>query len=346
MRTLIFTFILGLSSTFSIFAYSNLYHKKEGLRPKISRNIPDIAYTFDTLFAQAFVAEFDFEQPSNYTYQNLSDAGVYLTQLGKHDEALHLFQWLHKKHSKEYNITSNLGLSHQLKGNLDSAEHYFRKALHLSSYDSPQKEWVQLKIIAATRSIQKDPDWLLHNQVLALDWDTLFYNNNSTKQYNNQQQDSLQLLRYTNYKNQFDTLWSIGNAMQTHIPYMAAPNLLVANIMKELGYYFAVNLSIKDAFVAYKIALYYDPQNQLKVEEALTQLMPLFRKYEFDEAIFEAKFHPAASSVALDNNDSTQEDENAQTSFTPISMLFWQAGFALVLLAFILGYRLFDGRKK
>jgi Tfp pilus assembly protein PilF len=344
MRTLIFTFIFGCSTTFSIFAYPNLYHKEESVT-KITRSIPDIAYTFDTDFAQEFVAEFDFEQPSNYNYQELSDAGVYLTQLGKNSKALTVFQWLHQQHSEEYNIASNLGVAHQLNGNLDSAEHYLQKALQLSSQTPPKGEWVQLKIIAAKRSIQKNPNWLLHNQVLALNWDTLFYNNNSTKDYNKEQQDSLQLVRYTNYKNQFDTLWSIGNVMQAHIPHVSAPDLLVANVMKELGYYFAVNLSIKDAFVAYKIALHYDPKNRLNVEQELARLMPHFKKYEFDESIFETKFHPAAASLALQAKQPVQEDKATQASSDSVSILFWQAGVAVLLLVLILGSRLFGGFK-
>lgn len=346
MKTLIITFIFGFSTTAFSFAYPNLYHKKERTVSKITRSIPDIVYTFDTAFAQEFVAEFDFEQPSSYHYQELSDAGVYLTQLGKNSKALTVFQWLHRQHSEEYNIASNLGVAHQLNGNLDSAEHYIQKAFHLSSQTAPKGEWVQLKIIAAKRSIQKDPDWLLHNQVLALNWDTLFYNNNSTQDYNKQEQDSLQLLRYTNYKNQFDTLWSIGNVMQAHIPHISSPNLLVANIMKELGYYFAINLSIKDAFVAYKIALHYDPKNHLKVEEELARLMPHFRKYEFDESIFETKFHPAVVSFASKDEKHTQEDKTTQADSHSVSMLFWQAGIAILLLVLIFGYRLFGLRKK
>jgi len=344
MRILIFTFILGFSNFFSAFAYPNLYHKKEGTAHKTTRSIPEIAYTFDTTFAQEFVAEFNFEQPANYMYQDLSDAGVYLTQLGQNDKALTVFKWLHEQHAEEYNIASNLGVAHQLNGNLDSAAHYLQKAFHLSKQKPPKGEWVQLKIIAAKQSIEKDPNWLLHNQVLALNWDTLFYHNNSTRHFDKKQQDSLQLLRYTNYKNQFDTLWSIGNAMQAHIPYVSTPNLLVANIMKELGYYFAINLSIKDAFVAYKIALHYDPKNQLNVEQELAQLMPHFRKYEFDEAIFEAKFHPAAS-LLTPQNTQPRQDESTKSSDS-VSMLFWQAGIALFLLFLMLGYRLFTEHKE
>jgi tetratricopeptide (TPR) repeat protein len=346
MRTLTFTFVLGLSTSFSIFAYPNLYHKEEGTADKNTRSIPDISYTFDTAFAQNFVNEFDFKKPSDYTYQDLSDAGVYLTQLGENHKALNVFNWLHEQHSEEYNIASNLGVAHQLNGNLDSAEHYLQKAFNLSSHTPPKGEWVQLKIIAAKRSIEKDPDWLLHNQVLALNWDALFYNNNSTKHYNKKQQDSLQIVRYTNYKNQFDTLWSIGNVMQAHIPYVSTPNLLVANIMKELGYYFAINLSIKDAFIAYKIALHYDPKNKLKVEQELAQLMPHFRKYEFDESIFETKFHPASSSIVLQNKQPVHENDVTKTSSKSVSMLFWQAGLAVLVLFLILGYSLFGMRKR
>ncbi len=343
MRTLLFTFIWGFSSTFALSLHPNLYYKKETDVKKRSSNIPDIAYTFDTAFAKEFVADFDFDQPANYAFQELSDAGIYLTHLGENNKALNVFQWLHEQHSEEYNITSNLGVVHELNGNLDSAEHYLLKAFTQSPHDPPKTEWVQLKIIAAKRSIQQDPNWLLHHHVLNLNWDTSFYQNNSTQSYTKQQRDSLQLLRYTNYKNQLDTLWSIGNVMKTHIPYVSSPNLLVANIMKELGYHFAINLSIKDAFVAYKIALHYDPKNQLNITEALTRLMPHFRKYEFDESIFEAKFHPANNSLSrqLPAKENPPEDY-----FDSFSLLTLQASIALLLLVAFFSYTIFNQRKK
>lgn len=342
MRTLIFILIFSSTSTITFALYPNLYHKKEVVVKKRARNIPDITYTFDTSFAKEFVADFDFEQPANYPFQELSDAGVYLTQLGQNNTALDVFKWLHEQHTEEYNIASNLGVAHELNGNLDSAEHYLLKAFDLSPHTHPKGEWVQLKIIAAKRSMKTDPDWLLHHQVLNLNWDTLFYNSNSNKNYSKQQRDSLQFLRYTTYKNQFDTLWSVGNVMQAHIPYVSAPNLLVANVMKELGYYFAVNLSIKDAFVAYKIALHYDPKNQLHVEQELAKLMPHFKKYGFEESIFDTKFQPAASSLSPEN--AIPPDKNSSTQKS-IPILFWQAGVALFLLMLILGYSLFSNRK-
>lgn len=331
--------MFSCSSTIALALYPNLYNKKEVAVKKRARNIPDITYTFDTSFAKEFVADFNFEQPANYSFQDLSDAGVYLTQLGENNTALDLFKWLHEQHTEEYNIASNLGVAHELNGNLDSAEHYLLKALALSPHTPPKGEWVQLKIIAAKRSIEKDPDWLLHNQVLNLNWDTLFYSSNSDKNYNKQQRDSLQLVRYTTYKNQFDTLWSVGNVMQAHIPYASPPNLLVANIMKELGYYFVVNLSIKDAFVAYKIALHYDPKNKLNVKQELIKLMPHFEKYGFEESIFDTKFHPASSTLL---QQSTLPPDKPSSSKKSIPLLFWQAGVAVFLLMLMLGYSLFN----
>lgn len=329
MRSTIFIALLSTITFQPLLFAHNFYSNNSYTEAEAPPNrIPAIESSFDTEYAEKFVANFNLDKPDDYPFQDVSDAAVYLTQLGKTQKALDLLQHLHNQHPKEYKITANLGVTHELKGDLDSAEHYIREALKLSPQSAPTTDWVNLKILAAKRSIKKDPDWLLNNQVLNLNWNTDFYNNRFQEKYTAQQQDSLRLVRYQTYQNQFDTLWHVGMEMKKRIPYTSTPNLLIANIMKEVGHYFAINMSIKDAFIAYKIGLYYDPNNQLNIAEDLDQLMPDFKKYEFKETIFEEKFHPA---LAFTKNN--QQDFTQKTSGIP--SLFWRAGLAFSLLLLI-----------
>ncbi|BDS12520.1 tetratricopeptide repeat protein [Aureispira anguillae] len=347
MRVSVFILFLNSIIIAPVLAH-NLYNiTPQNNNENSPRNIPTITYTFNTSFAQQFVAHFDLNQPNSYPFQDLSDAAVYLTQLGETEKALDILQWLHQQHPQEYKIAANLGATHELKGDLDSAEHYIRKALDLSTDSTQKSAWVNLKIIAAKRSLNKNPNWLLENKVLNLNWDTSFYNNGLTLNDNNHQQDSLRLMRYKIYQNQFDTLWHIGTQMQKRIPYLQTPNLLVANIMKELADYFSITLSIKDAFIAYKIAIYYDPNDQLNTLAALNQLMPHFKKYEFDEAIFQQNFHPALASTELDKKYLPQYrgQPNINTNNQAMSPLFWQAGLAILILILIAGRIIWLDRK-
>lgn len=350
MKLPVFLLLLPLILHYPVFAH-NFYNTNPEEEEKNARdqkqNLPSISYTFNTDFAEQFVAYFDLEDPTLYSFQDLSDAAIYLTHLGETQKALNLLQWLHQKHPEEYNITANLGAVHELEGDLDSAEYYIRKAIDLSTNKTPKSEWVNLKIIHAKRNIQNNPDWLLHHNVLNLNWDTSIYNKSLTIEHNSAAlQDSLRFVRYQTYQNQFDSLWHIGSELKKRIPYYDPPNLLIANIMGEIADYFAMSLSIKDAFVAYKIALHYDPKNKLNKLAALEELMPHFRKYEFDEAIFEQYFHPSLAFREKDKKHLPQYrgSFNKQQQHI-LSPLFWQAGLALLIVLLILGRVLWLDRK-
>jgi tetratricopeptide (TPR) repeat protein len=334
MKSSILIVLLFLGSTIYSFACYNLYSiDARGEVKETLRGIPTIEHSFKLEFAEEFVNYFDFNDLEDYSFEDLSDATVYLSQLGRVDEALELLQWLHQKHPNEYNITANLGATFELAGNIDSAEFYLTKAVELNTSSESNNEWIHLKILEAKRQMAKDPNWILQHNVLGLKLDTSFYAAYSDSIFTDRKRDSIRQVRYEIYEQQFDTLWYIGLQMRTHIPFSPVPNLIIANIMKELGDYLAINLSTKDAFVSYKIALFYDPGNQLKIKQELNKLMPHFRKYEFDEAIFENRFHAAKPFSESDLKYLPQyRNGKIETANNVSSALFWQAGLAILLL--------------
>jgi len=334
MKSSILTLLLFFVSASYSFACHNLYYA--GARGEVKetlRGVPTIEHSFKLEFAKKFVDYFDFKELEDYSFEDLSDATVYLSQLGRVDEALELLQWLHKKYPNEYNITANLGATFELAGKIDSAEFYLSKAVDLNTDSESNNEWIHLKILEAKRQMAKDPKWILEHNVLDLKLDTSFYAAYSDSVFTGRKRDSIRQVRYEIYEQQFDTLWYIGLQMRDQIPFNPAPNLMIANVMKELGDYLAINLSTKDAFVAYKIALFYDPDNQLKIQQELHKLMPHFRKYEFDEGIFEDRFHAAKAFSEADLKYLPQyRNGQMEAADSASSALFWQAGLAILLL--------------
>lgn len=296
--TLILSFLLICSLSFIAAAHTNnsyLYHPgpKTEAEEEEGRGMPEIERSFNLEFAQKYTDYFDFKQREKYSYKDLSDAAVYLTQLGKTTEALDLLEWLHKQHPKEHKIVANLATTFELRGQLDSAEIYLKKAMKTSPEKRKKSEWAQLKIINAKQKTKEDPNWILKNNVLDLKWDTSFYAGFPDSIYSTQQKDSIRLVRYKMYDNQFDTLWHIAMQVRDRVPYSTAPDLIIANVMRELGCYFAANLAVKDAYIAYKIGMYYDPENKFEIQKDLDKLMPFFKKYGLEESVLEEKFHPA-----------------------------------------------------
>ena len=319
--------IVLLALTNSAWACFSLYHSDtDTLHNVKNQRLPLIEYNFNTDFARQFVAYFNLDKRADYTHQDLSDAAVYLTQLGKYQEALQLLRWLHQEHPNEAKIASNLGFVFELQQELDSATFYLEKSIELSAPNN--QEWAHLKLIAAQQQQVENPNWVLEHKVLNLQWDTSFYASSHYNNYNDVQRDSIRNLRYKTYANQFDTLWSIALHLKERIPYTPAPNLIIANAMKELADYLAAHLTIKEAFVAYKIALHYDPSNQLDIQQQLDKIMPNFNKYEFSESIFEERFRPAAALSEHQLKDLPQHRSDQLSNM--LSPLYWKAGLALL----------------
>lgn len=298
------------------------------------RGMPVIERSFNLEFAQKFTDYFDFKQKEKYSYKDLSDAAVYLTQLGKTNEALDLLEWLHKQHPKEHKITTNLATTFELRGQLDSAEIYLKKAMKTSPEKRKKSEWAQLKIIEAKRKTKENPEWILKNKVLDLKWDTTLYTGFPDSTYTTQQKDSIRLERYKKHDSQFDTLWHIAMQIRERIPYSTAPDLMIANAMKEIGGHFATSLSIKDAYIAYKIAIYYDPENKLQTREELEKLMPFFRKYGLEESVLNEKFK-LAEPFSEEHLQYLPQYRN-ELDLASFSLL-WKAGLAGFILLLILG---------
>ncbi|OJJ18627.1 hypothetical protein BKI52_23750 [marine bacterium AO1-C] len=225
--------------------------------------LPVFYRAFDLEFSRDYLRRFDLSQRENISYQHLSDAAVHLTRLGKYAKALDLLQWLNKKYPNKYKIVANLGTLYEINGQLDSAYYYIQKGMQLNAKSHYGSEWVHLSILKAKKAYQADPSWVLYNNVLNMTHlrDTI------AEKDRDKLNIALTRIQHMVYQ------------MEERIPFSKTPDVIVANVMREVGDLLALHASIGDAHLAYQIAQYYDPKDQLRLKNRLAKLKPLLKKY-------------------------------------------------------------------
>lgn len=103
---------------------------------------------------------------SRYPYGEVMELSVYLVYDGQYDQAIRV---LHKQGQDDeytYSICANLGVAHELLGNLDSAYFWTKRAVEINASSHYGSEWIHLKILEAQQALQNDPHWLENHTVL------------------------------------------------------------------------------------------------------------------------------------------------------------------------------------
>lgn len=239
----------------------------------IYRGLPIFYRSFDLEFSRAYLKRFDLSKKETISYKHLSDAAVHLTRLGKYPQALELLQWLNKKFPNQYKIVANLGTLYEINGQLDSAYFYINQGMKLNAKSHYGSEWVHLSILKAKKAVKANPSWILYNNVL-----------------------NLTSLRDTVAEHDYDKLnifltriQHIVYQLEERIPFSKTPDVILANVLREVGDLLALHISIADASVAYEIGLHYDPKDQLRFKNRLAKLAESLKKHKTNPA--ESGYH-------------------------------------------------------
>ncbi|NJO00608.1 MAG: tetratricopeptide repeat protein [Bacteroidia bacterium] len=229
---------------------------------ELYEGLPVFYRSFDVSYSRAFVNSFDLTQKESIHYQKLSDVAFHLTRLKRFDEALSLLKWLHHRHPSQYQIMANLGTLYELTGNVDSAYYFIEQSMKINPDAHGGSEWVHLAVLRAKQQMQRNPNWIYQHQVLNLGL------TDTVAQHSEQYEEILK------------KIWDISHQMEERIPFSPEPDLIVANIMRELGQLLETHVSIKDAYIAYRIAQVYDPLNSLNCIQKSEALLPLLIEHE------------------------------------------------------------------
>lgn len=240
----------------------------------IYAGLPVFYRSFDKAFSRDFVSHYDLSKKESIHYEDLSDVAIHLARLGKYKKALELLIPLNKKYPNHYKIVANLGTLYELNGNIEQAYFYIKEGIRLNPESHAGSEWVHLAILQAKKQMRQNPGWILNHQVLRLNL------TDTVSQFSEKHEAVLQKIRQISYQ------------MEERIPFSPQPDLIVANIMNELGQLLATHISVVNAWTAYKIAEHYDPKNQLGIKGKAKKLLPLFKKYKTEIPNLAGHFPP------------------------------------------------------
>lgn len=282
--------------------------------------LPVFYRSFNLEQSRSIVDPVDLRQKQKWKKSYLNSVGVHLAQLGEYEKSLELFLWLNEKHPNEYQIIANLGTLYELNGEVDSAYKYIEKGMELNPDSHFGSEWVHLAILKAKINMAKNPKWIYNHKVLNLGLD-------DSKDY---YQTSEELV--------IDTIRHISYQLEERIPFTPDRDIILANILNELGDMLRIHLSIENAYVSYRMALHYDPEDHYGVQKKIEALKPLMKENEIDESVFEEHFPPKGEHGGkqyMEQDTSWEEDLHKQTNNT-----IWIVGgiIAGTLILFLIAF--------
>jgi tetratricopeptide (TPR) repeat protein len=94
-----------------------------------------------------------------------TDLGAYMIYDGRYQAAIDYMHAYVKLKSSNYSFCSNIGVAHELVGNLDSALYFTQKGLDINPNSHGGSEWIHIKILEAEIAISKDKNWLESNSI-------------------------------------------------------------------------------------------------------------------------------------------------------------------------------------
>lgn len=167
-------------------------------------------------------------------FENENDKALTYMRMGRYNEALAILQQLEKEKPGEYNVLANLGTLYELMGENEKALTYIKKAVSINASSHRGSEWIHIKILEAKMQ-QKDADW----------WKTH------------------SILNISEAAKPAATIMSdIIYQLKERLPFTRTPNALMAAILNESATYFAQQEKKEQAWILYKIASEYDPENK------------------------------------------------------------------------------------
>jgi tetratricopeptide (TPR) repeat protein len=212
------------------------------------------------LLAHFQPSDFNYADTFNANSAHLTHLGILLTQAGRIPEALTLFQKMYYYRPNDYRIVANLGTIYELSGRNPEAKALIQRALVLNPDSHGGSEWFHVKVLDAKLAMQSDSNWLRTHSVLG--WSG-FQKTERTKA--------------GVFMKSVERIHQVIHQLRERIPFTPTPNLLIANVLNDLGDAIALEYSVEDAYAAYVVALEYDPQDTYQIQLKMARLAKVLK---------------------------------------------------------------------
>ncbi len=206
---------------------------------------------FDSLSLRARLDSLIALNPSDFKIK--SDIAVCELKLGLFEKGLRTFVSLNKSHPKEYRIISNLGTAYELVGKLDSALKYIEKGYEMNKSSHRGSQYVHVLILKAKIGFKKDVNYFKTNSI-----------------FNTNMEESI-TLKSKYYVNLRRREFHIKHQLEERLPFTPKTDIVMGQILKELGDLQAYCYSMRNGYKSYQLAKRYDPKSVI-LDRRITRL--------------------------------------------------------------------------
>lgn len=175
-----------------------------------------------------------------YTYQDISNYGVWILKAGRYAEGLTLFRELIKTHPDEYQVIQNLGTAYELNGMPDSALLYIKKGFSIYPKSHDGSEWIHILYLEHMLA-KKEPgaDFIFLEMPAGTD----------TRQVTASAEQVVE---------------QVNAQLSERVPFTLGKDDMLAKLLVEAGDIYAEKLSVTRAHVYYLHAEHFAASPQLK----------------------------------------------------------------------------------
>jgi tetratricopeptide (TPR) repeat protein len=324
MKNLSLVLVIVFSSFRSIACLNEYYTTIDGQTAEATHSMGRYYRSFDTVYSQKFVDEYDLSKKEDYDFEDLSDVSIHLAKLKQYEVSLALLLWLVERHPDEYQLNANLGTLYELTGNVDSAYYFIEKSMQINPDSHMGTEWVHLSILKAKKELALNPNWLTTHRVLDLKL-------NQPTDVDSEENGVI-----------IDTLAAVMYQMRERVPFTPVPDPILADIFDELGDWLAIHYSIEEAYIAYHIALEYGADARFKTQKELDKITSMLKESKAEIPDMNYHFPPAdefeknrESNLSEDNEEENNSDNQTNEAEDKSLLWIWIAlggGIVLVIL--------------
>lgn len=186
-------------------------------------------------------------KPSIETRNDLAAA---MMHLGKIKQALAILQDIEKKHPGKYRTATNLGTAYELNGDNLNALRWIKEGIKRNTESHGGSEWLHVRILQVKLALEKNPQWLRSHWVLGMDFGS---------DDKPQMPSHLPLNNIGKPVSAQAVTMALQYQLTERLEFTKRPDVLVANLLFDLGNLLALTTSIEHARAVYDLSLSYEP---------------------------------------------------------------------------------------
>lgn len=208
-------------------------------------------------------------------FEARSDLATIKLYEGQYAAAIDDLRKLESARPNQYAIAANLGVAFELVGNVEGALYWVREGIKRNRDSHRGTEWLHVRILEAKQNLADDPEWLKRNTILGLDFgpEPIPRKIHGTVIVGDQSFSADGILAAIDYQ------------LQERLQFVKAPDVIVADLLFDLGSLLMREQSVHAALPVLNLALEYGPSRTELATARRDHCLGLVEQYPDEQRI-------------------------------------------------------------